>query len=630
MADFRAIGGVSATLQRLIHDRMELPDDAPVPVTIGPPRLGKADEHAKEEARVNIFLYRVAENGHLQNQEIPGRAASSGYGRPPLSLNLHYLVTAYGTEEKQQGHGTILDETRAHYLLGSAMRVLHDHPIVTDSLLTVREPAGIPVVHESVRGEYERIKLSLDPLSLEDVTKVWTALTLRYRLSAAYAVHVVQIESRGPRVFPRPVGEPRSPGRAPGPGEPGPAVDVITFRAPTITSLRVQRGPTLLSFPYSAVGDRLLIEGSSLVGAVTQVQIGELSVPAAVATSVRVEVDLPDDSLPDGTIIPPAQRLLPGAHTLSILVGDGAQRLRSNEAVFMLVPRVQTVSVQDRVLEVEGARLVGSGAGGATMIGRRAVPRSHYREATAERLLVPLPDSLPARNVVACIGNSIPESIKLPTSIGVTIGGGPGAPLSAKFLNNGEVQREGVPPLLQGAIRAAAPNDPRIAGLRVRLVGDRLAVIAGGLADVVHLAPTEAAALGFPAPSLPGAGLATLSGALDPFPVLSRNQVELAVQRGTAAPVVVSLDAPRTIEEAATRLQDALRSAGSEDAFTKAMALVFGSQLLVLPGEAVSIAFFGTENDATSVRELQLRARYAVRVRVAGAESIDTVEVELP
>ena len=68
-----------------------------VPVTVGPPPFSAedADPH-QEDARVNLFLYRVTENGYLQNQEIPGRRRRSGYGHPPLSLNLHYLVTAYG------------------------------------------------------------------------------------------------------------------------------------------------------------------------------------------------------------------------------------------------------------------------------------------------------------------------------------------------------------------------------------------------------------------------------------------------------------------------------------------------------------------------------------------------------
>src|SRR6476620_1592011 len=102
MSDFSAIGGVSTTLQTLLMDRMELPKGmASVPVTIGPPPFTARDNELHDEnARVNLFLYRVTQNGFLQNQEIPGRGAGNGYGHPPLSLDLHYLVTAYGNAQK--------------------------------------------------------------------------------------------------------------------------------------------------------------------------------------------------------------------------------------------------------------------------------------------------------------------------------------------------------------------------------------------------------------------------------------------------------------------------------------------------------------------------------------------------
>ncbi len=140
---------------------------------------------AKEDPRVNVFLYRVTQNGYLLNQEIPGRGNASGYGHPPLSLDLHYLVTAYGNTAVSGGGAAVFDDTPAHFLLGSAMRVLHDVPIVTEGVMTVRAPSGALVLHESLRDGYERVRLGLEPLTLEDVTKVWTALALRYRLSAA-------------------------------------------------------------------------------------------------------------------------------------------------------------------------------------------------------------------------------------------------------------------------------------------------------------------------------------------------------------------------------------------------------------------------------------------------------------
>ena len=151
------------------------------------------------------------------------------------------------------------------------MRVLHDVPIITERLTTVEPVSGTAIMHPSLRDEYERVKLTLEPLTLEDVTKVWTALSLRYRLSAAYVVNVVQIESRRPRTFPRPVGPLVSADRPPLPSEPGPAVEVLTIQTPTITSVGVRRGPggDEQPFAYARVGDRLVLRGTALAGAIT-------------------------------------------------------------------------------------------------------------------------------------------------------------------------------------------------------------------------------------------------------------------------------------------------------------------------------------------------------------------------
>src|SRR5215831_6441766 len=174
MSNFLAIGGVSATFQTLLRDRMELPPGmtrTDLQVTVSIPQAEEVQQ--PEPTRVNLFLYRVTENGSLKNQMIPGQGHPSEYGHPPLSLVLHYLITAYGATDDNG----VVNETRSQFLLGAAMRVFHDHPIVTETLQTIQPPTGQTILHQSLRGEFERIKLCLDPISLEDLSKVWTALS---------------------------------------------------------------------------------------------------------------------------------------------------------------------------------------------------------------------------------------------------------------------------------------------------------------------------------------------------------------------------------------------------------------------------------------------------------------------
>jgi hypothetical protein len=123
MNDYRAIQGVSSTLKKLLETFMVLnaPDTAPddrVTITLGLP------DQEGEGKRVNLFLYHVQECAYLKNQDLPGAAHVSEYGRPPLVLDLHYLLTAYSTSEEG-------DQLEAQQILGDAMGALHDHANLT-------------------------------------------------------------------------------------------------------------------------------------------------------------------------------------------------------------------------------------------------------------------------------------------------------------------------------------------------------------------------------------------------------------------------------------------------------------------------------------------------------------------
>jgi hypothetical protein len=655
VSDFRAIGGTSATLQTLLSDRMELPSAvASAPVTIGPPPFSSMDTNPrKEDARVNIFLYRVTENGYLQNQQIPGRG-TNGFGHPPLSVNLHYLITAYGNTQLAPGPGpAMFDDTIAHFLLGSAMRVLHDVPIVTDSVRTQRAPSGRSVLHESLRAEYEQVKLSLEPLSLEDITKVWTALSLRFRLSAGYLVNVLQIESRRPRTFPRPVGQPVSTTVGPlptDPPSPGPMIVVRTIQTPTITGLKVIRlpDPTEHPFPYARVLDTVVLLGTSLSGPVTNVEIGDVVVPAALARSDRVEVAVPDANLPSGPI-PPDLQLQPGPHTLRVLVSDPSVPqavMTSNDAALMIVPFVDPALLgyaagPPRTLTIQGTRLLGVPPSGETVIGRAAVSAGAYVTATPTQLVVPIPDALPAQGVGSRRGSMLAPAVPL----------GPGAKtLDVNIAGTirtvtanlaGSIPREGVAQMLAGLIHDAGtapitvPDDPRFTGARVDLWHDRLLVVPGGLTGSVDITSpgglSFAGDLGLTAAQPPGTGSAAVSGALDSPPPLSAPAPRLTVRIGLQPPVVVDVPKATSLAALADDLQAAINAASPLAEYASALVGVTGSQLLFIPGVAAAPVVFGpAPGDDTTVAELQLHARFAVRVRVNGAESIDEATLELP
>ncbi len=650
MSDFRAIGGVSVTLQALLLDRMEYPDGlASVPVTVGPPPYSSKDtDPRKEDPRVNLFLYRVTENGSLKNQEIPGRGNASGYGQPPLSLNLHYLVTAYGNTPLPAGGGApLFDDTPAHFLLGSAMRVLHDVAIVTDELISVRPPSGLLVLHESLRDGYERVRLSLEPLSLEDVTKVWTALALRYRLSAAYTVNVVQIESRRAKSFPQPVGQPASPTLPPLPSDPpsaGPWIYVFPIQTPTISDLRVRRAglPDEQPFPYARIGDTLVLRGTSLAGPRTHLVFGDVRVPATFASPLRVEAQIPDATVLGTGAIPPEQQLQPGVRTVKVVTSDPLvpqSAATSNEAAFMLVPTVDPTLLTylagpPRRLRIDGTRLIGPGPGGETVIGRSPVPRTAYISEAPTQLVVPIPPTLPTRGVKVVVGAVLADPVVIGTTahtLQVSIGG---TVATATRALPSSLPLAVVAGIVAAMIHDAKPTDDRFNAARVELHQNRLFVVPGDLTSTISITSPGglpfAGNLGLTAAQPPGAASAYVSGALASVPPLSAALPRLQMKVGALAAVTIAVAATTSLDALAGALQTAINTASGTAAYANAIVVPSDEQLLFVAGAGGTVRFDGVPGDDRTVVELQLHANFAVRVRVNGAESVDPAVVELP
>src|SRR6185437_3262617 len=96
-----------------------------VSVTALPPdRISTGTE---ERSQLNLFMYRVAPHSTIRAGTSARQARAGNKGVcAPLTVNLYYLVTAYGAQDL---HGDIL--------LGSAMQLLNETPVL--SLEMVRE-----------------------------------------------------------------------------------------------------------------------------------------------------------------------------------------------------------------------------------------------------------------------------------------------------------------------------------------------------------------------------------------------------------------------------------------------------------------------------------------------------------
>lgn len=128
----------------------------------------------KPEAGLSVWLYRIIRDDQRLNDP-PIRLSATQLQAPPLTLRLHYLITPI--TDKRTGN----PETE-QLILGKVLQLFHSHP-------TLR---GADLQGEFVGTEVE-LKVRLEPMNLEEITRVWEALEGSYQLSVSYEVSVVNI-----------------------------------------------------------------------------------------------------------------------------------------------------------------------------------------------------------------------------------------------------------------------------------------------------------------------------------------------------------------------------------------------------------------------------------------------------
>jgi hypothetical protein len=188
MSNQLAIAAVTATLRSLLVRGVGIPE-----VTARP--LDNARRSVTGH-QLNLFLYQVLPDAAFRNQDMPRRTKPGEMGYPALPLMLYYLLTAYSDDE---------DDTSAHRLLGEAMGVLHDHSLLGAAEIK-NATTPIPDLSDSdLHQQIERVRINLEPISFKDMSQLWTTFQTHYRVSAAYQVSVVLIESTRPPRTPLPV-----------------------------------------------------------------------------------------------------------------------------------------------------------------------------------------------------------------------------------------------------------------------------------------------------------------------------------------------------------------------------------------------------------------------------------------
>lgn len=141
--------------------------------------MSPADAQGNSRIRLTLFLYSVVEFPAMKNE--PALVTSpTAIRRPPLHLELYYLLTSY------PGTGSAHENTlEAHRILGRAMQIYYDNGILAGSILQ----GNLPPDHE--------LRLTLNPITVEDLTRIWSVFpNSGYHPSVSYLVSPATIDSR--------------------------------------------------------------------------------------------------------------------------------------------------------------------------------------------------------------------------------------------------------------------------------------------------------------------------------------------------------------------------------------------------------------------------------------------------
>src|SRR5437879_4186832 len=124
MSDFFAVAGVTAVLKSILTNALtssgvNMAFATPAFVSALSPDL--VPTGADEVPQLNLFMYYASTNSSYRNTNLPSRDSQGNrLSNPPLALNLHYLMSAYGKTE--------LDP---EILLSWAMQIFYENPVLS-------------------------------------------------------------------------------------------------------------------------------------------------------------------------------------------------------------------------------------------------------------------------------------------------------------------------------------------------------------------------------------------------------------------------------------------------------------------------------------------------------------------
>ncbi len=332
MSNALAIAAVTATLEYCLNLVYNHPSAVlgGVSVSALAPDIAQTNfaTGSSSQLHVNLFLHQVSPNAAWRNVDLPSLAAdgSTRLKNPPLALDLHYLLTAYASED-----------TQAEALLGFAILMLHENAVLPRSQINTAlsnlpstNPLAAVLGSSGLAEQIEMIKITPATLGREELAWLWTALKADYRPTYCFQVSMVLIESQlpsssGPPVLSRAVSAQAMPSGQFGSG----FAQLLSIQLPPGQSAPAQ-------------GNTVILSGTGL-GTVTSVLLSNARLGIQYTAA-------PNTPLADGSVsftVPNEPDKLPaGAYSVAVTFTDTSGAPQSSNSLPMgLAPAILTTPV---------------------------------------------------------------------------------------------------------------------------------------------------------------------------------------------------------------------------------------------------------------------------------------------
>jgi hypothetical protein len=172
LANFRAVFEVGNALEKFLQARY--PDDLNESFPCAFKLVSSADIATEDttplDKTVSILLHRITSNEHERSIT---QLQDSRDKQPVLALDLHYMITYWGTSAEAE-----------QVILTWTMQQLQSLPILDRSVLSA----------SAAWDATETVQIIPADLSLEDILRIWDALGPKYRLSVSYVARIVRID----------------------------------------------------------------------------------------------------------------------------------------------------------------------------------------------------------------------------------------------------------------------------------------------------------------------------------------------------------------------------------------------------------------------------------------------------